>query len=384
MEIADKSDMLVKVQKCDVPVFKKNQPDDTNKYLPAPSPTGTFPYRLALETIQPVVSDEKMVFHVLGDTGSMRNPDFIKYVVGEMVKQYEPAQSEEEVPQFLFHLGDIVYNHGEAEQYKRQFFEPYKHYPAPIFAIAGNHDSDVNPDNQRRYKSLDAFKAVFCDTTSRTVSFSGNADRKSMTQPNIYWTLETPLANIIGMHSNVPKFGVVMPEQRSWLVNELKNADKQRPNKAVILCIHHSPYSADINHGSSVPMIELLEGVFKETGIKPDIVLSGHVHNYQRFVKSYPDGHKVPFVVAGAGGYDELHSIARTDDKQFTTVNPLFEGVHLQNFCDDQHGFLKITLEKDNDALTLIGEYFTIPQTNRHQKEYLPSSVLADRFVIQI
>ena len=384
MESVDTIDMSITAQKCKVPVFKKNQPDDTFKFLPAPKPTGSYPYHLNLQDVQPVISEDKMVFHMLGDTGSMRNPDFIQYVVAEMVKQYEHIEQAEDTPQFLYHLGDIVYNHGEAEQYKRQFFRPYASYPAPIFAIAGNHDSDVNLENTNSYNSLDAFKAVFCDSVSQTVSFSGNAERKSMTQPNVFWTLETPLANIIGLHSNVPKFGVITVEQRNWLLDELRAADKFRPDKALILCIHHSPYSADTNHGSSIPMIELLEGVFLETGIRPDVVFSGHVHNYQRFIKRYEDGSSVPFVVAGAGGYDELHSIALNNDRHFTTDHPLFEGVELENYCDDKHGFLKISLEKVNTRLVLTGEYYTIPQARNFEKDFHAKPVMADSFVIEI
>ena len=148
---------------------------------------------------------------MVGDTGSLRSPDFQKNVVGQMVRQYQHTGDH---PQFLYHLGDVVYNHGEASQYQRQFFDPYKHYPAPIFAIAGNHDSDVNPD-AAPYNSLEPFMTVFCDTSPHTVAFSGGSERKSMVQPNVYWTLNTPLANIIGMHSNVPKFGIVTEEQRA-------------------------------------------------------------------------------------------------------------------------------------------------------------------------
>jgi DNA repair exonuclease SbcCD nuclease subunit len=47
--------------------------------------------------------------------------------------------------------------------YPTQFYEPYQYYPAPIFAIAGNHDGDTRiekgdpPDTEL---SLDGF--FFC------------------------------------------------------------------------------------------------------------------------------------------------------------------------------------------------------------------------------
>ena len=38
---------------------------------------------------------------------------------------------------FLYHVGDVVYYMGEINRYFDQFYEPYEHYPAPIFAIPG-------------------------------------------------------------------------------------------------------------------------------------------------------------------------------------------------------------------------------------------------------
>lgn len=363
------------------PVFKKNQPDDSFKYQPLPTPAGQYPYHMSLAEIVTDPPEDKMVFHMVGDTGSVRNPSFQKLVVAQMLRHFKENGSEADDPQFLYHLGDVVYNFGEASEYQKQFFAPYERYPAPIVAIAGNHDSEVNPDS-RPYKSLDAFTAVFCDTERRTVPFSGSAGRKSMNQPNVYWTLETPLATIIGLHSNTPKFGIVTEEQREWFRQELRSADKLRPEKAVIVCIHHSPYSADINHGSSIPMIAFLEAAFAETGVKPDVVFSGHVHNYQRMEKQYADGDKVLFIVAGGGGYDELHPVASEDDDRFTNDNPMFKDVDLMNFCDDKHGFLKVEIERTDNGMKICGEYYSIPHEEEIDSD--DPAVLADSFCINL
>src|SRR5690606_26244584 len=112
-------------------------------------------------------------------------------------------------PTFLFHLGDIVYNYGEANEYPAQFLKPYKNYPAPIFAIAGNHDGDINPNASSPYQSLDAFMDVFCDTHSRAITYDSGVNRQSVIQPNVYWTLETPLARFIGLYANVTKHGTI-------------------------------------------------------------------------------------------------------------------------------------------------------------------------------
>jgi predicted phosphodiesterase len=359
------------------PVIKKDQPDDSYKFQPLPEPSGSYPYHLSVHDAVTGIADDKMVFHMVGDTGSIRNPGSQKRIAALMAAQYK-AFSGTDKPKFLYHLGDVVYNYGEAQNYYDQFFEPYSVYPGPIFAIAGNHDSDVNPAAAMPYQSLDAFTTVFCDTVSRPVMLSRKIDRKSMSQPNIYWTMDTPLTTIIGLHTNVPKYGVVTREQRDWFIEELRSADMQRPDKAVILCMHHAPYSADINHGASLPMIDFLEGVFEETGIRPDIVFSGHVHNYQRFSKQYDDLTIVPFIVAGTGGFDELHPIALTGNDRFIAEDSRFDGVSLESSCDTRHGFLKISLERDSGGITLTGNYYTVSDEDEH------TAVLTDSFVVKL
>ena len=353
------------------PVLKRYQPDDTYKALPLPAPSGRYPYHLDAGKFTELHSG-KFSFHMVGDTGGMRYPEGQHKVAEQLLRQIEHSSAGES-PAFLYHLGDIVYHYGEAEHYDRQFFKPYAQYPGPVFAIAGNHDSDVNPANPVPYNSLDAFTTVFCDTRSRDIAFNKSSSRKSMVQPHVYFTLQTPLANIIGLHSNVPKFGYIDDDQRNWFVEELKATAKERPGKAIIVCVHHAPYTADVNHGSSLYMINFLEAAFAESGVRPDIIFSGHVHNYQRFEKTYTDAKVLPFIVCGAGGFDELHDLVSVGDPMFNDVHPLLENVQMQNYCVMKHGFLNITLERKAGGVSISGDYYALGADAK-------DNVHADRF----
>lgn len=357
------------------PLFKLNQPDDNYKYLPAPVAIGQYPYRLKPE-IQTATPD-KMIFQVAGDTGGVKSPAFQKQIAEEMGRQFLEAPSADEKPSFLFHVGDIVYHHGEANQYEQQFFKPYRNYPLPIFAIPGNHDSDVNPLSEKPYHSLDAFCSVFCGSAPRAVPFGSKKDRLSGVQPNVYWTLQTPLANIIGLYTNVPKYGVITTEQKAWFIEELIHAATEQQEKALIVALHHSPYSADFNHGSSLPMLTFLDDCFEQAGVKPELVLSGHVHNYQRFSKTYADGNIVPFIVCGAGGFDEMHWLAEADDISYSNDNPLFDNVKLERFCAMQHGFLNLSIERNTEGRTIKGRYYAIPHEGLKEGE---SATLYEEF----
>ena len=362
------------------PVFKTAAIDDQEKFQPLPAPPGSYPFHLDLEKVIPGLPLNKLVFHLCGDTGGMQ-PSLFKYgVAAEMTRQCREAGFTEDRPQFFFHLGDVVYNYGQAEQYYSQFFDPYQHYPGPIFAIPGNHDADIDPVDPLQPQSLDAFIKVFCDSEPRPISFASDSERTSNIQPNIYWTLKTPLADIIGLYSNVPRFGTITGEQKKWFIEELKRTGRSKDKKALILCLHHAPYSADTNHGSSRNMQLFLNSAFEEARVTPDIVFSGHVHNYQRFSKKFPDGKKVPFIVSGAGGYAELHTIARQGDPAFPDASNQLNNVQLEKYCDNAHGFLKITLEKTSERFVLNGDYYTISNPG---DDTLPSS-LYDSFTVNL
>jgi calcineurin-like phosphoesterase family protein len=357
------------MKKYNKPIFLKGdytgKYDFTNpsNYLPLPTPQTRAPYHLNLEDMESV-NDNELTFHLVGDTGSFRDLDAQQKIAGEIIKNANQDKSTD----FLYHLGDVVYHHGEESEYSQQFFEPYEKYPGPIFAIAGNHDADINPYTEVPYNSLDAFMQVFCNSERKSVPFSNGSSRKSMTQPYVYWTLKTPLVNIIGLYGNVAKFGLIDAEQRKWFIEELKSAGLEQNEKAIFIAVHQSPFSVDINHGSSLYMIDFLESAYQEAGVIPDMVFSGHVHNYQRFHKTYENDKVVPYIVAGAGGYAILHPIAEINDPQVSDSHTYFDSVTLDSYCDDKHGFLKINLKRSTNGLCVNGEYFVVSKVENSEE----------------
>ena len=346
------------------PVYKIKAIDDQEKTWPLPPPTGTYPYHLNIEKVIPAINSKKMVFQMTGDTGGYELPHIKHLVANEMVKQCDELKGTDNSPSFFFHLGDVVYNFGQAKEYDPQFLKPFEAYPCPIFAIAGNHDADVDPLDTEHPESLKAFLEVFCNTEQKPIKFSKSSKRLSNIQPNIFYTLKTPLANIICLYGNVPRFGSITDIQKEWFTEELLNCGKTQNEKALIICVHHSAYSADTNHGSSRRLQAFLQTSFETTKVYPDIVFSGHVHNYQRFTKTYNNGIKVPFIVAGAGGYAELHKIAALNDPDYPDDDPSFDNVVLENYCDDKYGFLKISIEKNVSEFYLQGEFHSVTNQN--------------------
>ncbi|PVH26519.1 metallophosphoesterase family protein [Sphingobacterium corticibacter] len=368
---------MSKSTKYTTPVSLNRIVDDAHAFKPLPAPSGNYPYNLVLgklltdEQLEKVT--DSMTFHLVGDTGSARHSPF-QSVLAASINRHRTES--EESPAFLYHLGDVVYNHGEASEYHHQFLSHYEAYEAPIFAIPGNHDGDINPMAEP-YESLDAFTHVFCSKERMPIRFGQNSKRLTGTQPHVYWTLETPLARIIGLYGNINKHGMIDATQKAWFKEELKRAKAHPEKQALLICLHHAPYSADSNHGSSTPMIELLDEAFEEIDILPDAVFSGHVHNYQRFVKHYPNK-DVPYIVAGAGGYADLHQVATKTDSTVSPLTAKYGKVTLENYCDNRFGFLALNIQRslENNDLKISGSYFAL--TGAHDSNEEPECV--DRF----
>jgi hypothetical protein len=280
-------------------------------YQPLPKPLGLPPYHYTLgdhfqDTGKHIADSGKLIFDVLGDSGGVQDAEFQSNVAGQMVKALGAAGKN--APSFCYHVGDVVYFTGAHDDYYSQFYEAYEQYSPPIFAIPGNHDGEV--DDPKAQTSLDGWVAYFMQANPDVDPISKDAPRVGLNLPNPYWTLVTPLATIVGMYTNVPEHGSIDSNQQQWLTNEFASAPKDLP---LILALHHPIYSFDTFHSGSAKMADALENAIRDTGRVPNLVLSGHVHDYQRIEKDIaPDG-PTPFLVAGHGGYHNLHQIHSAD-----------------------------------------------------------------------
>ena len=311
----------------------------TQAFQPLPTSLGAPPYHYDLETVIPGIGAEaaangKLIFHCVGDTGGVKKPDYQTNVAKAMIADLElpPAQ----VPSFFYHLGDVVYFNGQLTDYYAQFYEPYEHYTPPIISIPGNHDGD--PINSSQV-SLDGWVAYFMQSTPHVDPNSHDAPRVTMSQPNVYFTLLCPFVTIVGIYDNVPDGGSVDSIQQQWLSNELATAD---PTKALIVALHHPIYSFDDFHSGSPNMASVLSQAINDSRRVPNMVLMGHVHDYQR-IEQKVAGTTVPFIVSGNGGYYNLHKL----NSPVGTTDPE-NGAKLVAGDDQNHGYMALTVSGNN------------------------------------
>jgi acid phosphatase type 7 len=328
-------------------------------FQPLPRPLGLPPYRYDITDAFPDIAKQiqdlgKMTFHIVGDSGGVKDAEFQLNVADQMIDHLDHPEGEK--PLFCYHVGDVVYFTGAHDDYYSQFYEPYSHYDAPIFSIPGNHDGEV--DDPSEGPSLGGWVSYFMQQHPDVDPISKDSPRVQLDLPNVYWTLITPLATIIGLYTNVPEGGSIDSVQQQWLTNEFATAPENLP---LILALHHPVYSFDTHHSGSSKMADALENAIRDTGRVPNLVLSGHVHNYQRIEQKIANNSPTPFIVCGNGGYHNLHKIAAETDKKpdkadhkhkhnksETTFKPAKDtGAQLIFGCDNAWGFVTLTIDKE-------------------------------------
>jgi len=321
---------------------------------PLPAPTGPSPYRLDLAEVldpaqlQAITDTGRLTFHLLGDVGGVKAPQDQQIVALNLAadahRAVDPAR-------FAYLMGDVVYYNGDADQYYPQFYEPYADYPCPILSVPGNHDGTPSPGTS----SLQAWMANFAAPAPARSADARDVPRLTMTQPNCYWTLTSPLVTIVGLYSNVPENGYIDPDQAAWLAGELAAAPGDRP---LIVTSHHPSLSLDRYHGGSAPMLSVIDAAVAASGRVPDLVAAGHVHDYQRWDRTI-NGVDVAYVVAGAGGYWHLHEVLDPNRQKPTLPYPVPEAnARLVSYVDDRHGYLRVTATHAGLEL----EYVTVPR----------------------
>jgi calcineurin-like phosphoesterase family protein len=335
------------------------------------------------EIMKRIQSARKIVFHAAGDTGASNEGKYANEVrvCDQLTSDCRTADVANR-PAFLFQLGDVVYDFGESRYYYDQFYDPFRNYPAPIFAIPGNHDSFVVPNTPADSTPLEIFQRNFCATEPAITPEAASLHRTSMTQPGVYFTLDAPFVRIIGLFSNALEDpGVISSENGRWpavpdvqlefLAAQLSLIKEQNYAGAVILAMHHPPFSyapkkgsrgSGGNHGGSPAMLRQIDSICLKAGVYPHAFLSGHAHNYQRFARRISFGsqqYEVPFIVCGDGGHNvnrlvkgkagqppsEPHFGA---DVHYLENKPVVKstGLTLKHYDDLNYGYLRITVDK--------------------------------------
>lgn len=183
-------------------------------------------------------------------------------------------------PDFVLHLGDIIYERGEAAQYGPRYLKPYGPMIArvPVYPSPGNHDLLTGGG-----APYDAF-----------FDWPG---RGAGPRPARWYSFKQGDATFVALDSNAP-FGAGTP-QEAFLRRSL---DAARDSVWRFAFFHHPPYSGG-SHGSSHALRRAWSPTFEEKDVQ--LVLTGHDHHYERTTPREDhvrDGRPTTYLVSGGGG----------------------------------------------------------------------------------
>ena len=320
-----------------------------------------------------VQNSGKIIFHTFGDSGNPAT-DNQEQVSDAMTADYDTTKPETS-PSFLLHLGDVIYYDNTDSGYHEQFYAPYKRYPGKIIAIPGNHDGELfkydgSPTGQK--VTLGAFQDNFCRKATTVPSAAGTIYRQMVSQPGVYWRLSAPFVDVVGLYSNIgetsgfissPQIGKA---QKDWLVATIaaiKQSRARGARKAFILGVHHPLYSAG-GHEPSVAMHKDIDDACLRGGLMPDVVLTAHAHNYQRFTRRFNSAGRmleIPYFVVGTAGrgIQAIKKEANGQQHEDATFDKSLNGF----------GFLRVTVNGDaHGAATHVKLEFIQVQTDRNHR----------------
>ncbi|MEU0056787.1 metallophosphoesterase [Streptomyces sp. NPDC006334] len=264
---------------------------------------------------------DRFSFMVIGDTGEGDDPQYA--VVPGFLKVAQDTS-------FAVLASDVIYPVGSADDYDAKFFRPYRDYPAPIYAIPGNHDW---------YEDLGAFMRVFCgdapplpaEPKPRPLTRAwlrsllwhrprpGDGQRleearalrsapgQQAVQPGPYWAIDAGPVRIVGIDTGL--LGTVDAEQGAWL-REVSSGPRPK------ILITGSPLYVDgEHHPCPIEGGGTVDEIVRDPAHHYVAAIGGDIHNYQRYPVPLADGRTLQYVVAGGGGafMHATHTIQRVD-----------------------------------------------------------------------
>jgi hypothetical protein len=125
----------------------------------------------------------------------------------------------------------------------------------------------------------------------------------------------------------------------AFLQAALAQVKREKFCGAVIVAVHHPPFTGGAIHGGSPLMLQDIDGACQAAGMWPHAVFAGHSHNYQRYTRTV-NGLQIPFLVAGCGGHAPLSKMRST----YRTPYKVDDTLTLESYDDSDHGYLRVVV----------------------------------------
>lgn len=279
--------------------------DERRRWLQTQWEAGELPADLI---IKDHVDVEEVSFLILGDTGEGDDSQFA--VVPPLLAHGQDTE-------FMVICSDVIYPAGDIDDYEAKFYEPYKDYRHPIYALPGNHDW---------YDGLNGFMYHLCGAEASAVATlearasswkerlkvllwrkpkadpnrlpgrKRTEDHRRSNQRTPYFALETAPLLIVGIDTGMG--GPIDREQGEWLRNISREIDKPKlllTGKPIYVDGEH--HEREIEGGGTV------DHIVRTPEHRYVAAIGGDIHNYQRYsVKVEGREDPIHYIVSGGGG----------------------------------------------------------------------------------
>ena len=269
-------------------------------------------------TIRAPGSGERTSFLLFGDPGEGDSSQFALV---------EPLRARSDDVDFAFVASDVVYPAGDVNDYRRKFYFPYRDLRFPIYAIPGNHDWDdgglfgfmfhfcgqdepppsvlaaVPPILRPLWRKPAAVHAATREARREREEAGALAQ-----QPGSYFALDAGPLLVVGLDLGLS--GHVDYDQGRWL-SEVSRSD---PRPKVL--ISSKPTYADGRYTPcSIEGGGTVDQIVRDPAANYVAVVSGEIHNYQRYPVAVPGGRTLQYVVCGAAGAftQGTHTVGRIE-----------------------------------------------------------------------
>ena len=249
--------------------------------------------------------DDSTAFFVLGDTGE--GDESQNVVVAPMLSQADGVD-------FMFICSDVIYPAGGAAEYGPKFFEPYRQWDRPVYAIPGNHDwyDDCTgfmhwfcgaPDPPPRQRLSLSPKRLLRSVLWRHAPRSDPGELAAMAaggpplgQPASYFAIDIGPVLLVAIDTGIK--GTVDRDQAAWLRRLSRESDKPKILLSGKPIYVDGKYRPGVIEGSK----ETVDSIVTAPEHRYVAAVGGDIHNYQRYPVRLEDGRTILYLVCGGSG----------------------------------------------------------------------------------
>ena len=271
---------------------------------------------------------ESISFLVAGDTGE---GDASQYAV------VPPLLTQAANTAFLFVCSDVIYPAGGIGAYEEKFFRPYRDYPAPIYAVPGNHDwyddctgfmywfcgVETPPRWGRQKFSLKSLARDLLWRRPPRLREGAAQEMRAMrtlpsqraNQPAPYFVIDAGPLRLVAIDTGI--MGEIDREQGEWL----RRVSLGSPKPKILLTGKPIHVDGEYHHGP-IEGGGTVDAIVTAPEHNYIAAIGGDIHNYQRYPVTLADGRTLLYLVSGGGGafMHETHTIPNLDNTELPGV----------------------------------------------------------------